>query len=129
MTLGQAVLSVVILIGGIITLIGVSMAFLAASFIGSAGGFQASEEARALASSGAYDALLRLSRAKGLAGTSTVPIDGNTVNVRVTQDSPASGLVTITASSTIARRERSVKVIVSRNATSGEITPFLWEAQ
>ena len=125
---GQAVLALVFLIGGIITLIGLTLASLATSFIGSTSGFETAEKVQAVTTGGAYDALLRLSRAKGLSGTYTVPgLDASAV-VTVTQDSPSTGLITITSSSTISRRERRIRVVVSRTATSGEIGLVSWES-
>jgi len=126
-TAGQAVLALVFIIGGLIALMGLTMAFLATSFINIAAGFQAAEGAAALANSGAEDALMRLSRAKNTSTTYSMPIDGNSVSVTITQNSPSSGLVTIISSSTVSRRERRVRVVVSRNATSGAISLVSWE--
>ncbi len=124
---GQAVLSLVFIIGGIITVIGLTLAILANSIINSTSGFQAVEGSRAVAISGANDALMRLARVKGLSGAYSMPIDSNSASVTITQDSPLSGLVTITSSSTVSRKEVRIRVVVSRNSTSGAISLVSWE--
>lgn len=125
--IGQAVLSLVFIIGGIITVIGLTLAILANTIINSTSGFQAVERSQAAAVSGANDALMRLSRVKGLSGTYSMPIDDNSASVTITQDSPSSGLVTIISSSTVSRREVRLRVVVSRNSTSGVISLVSWE--
>lgn len=124
---GQAVLALVLIIGGIITVVGLTLASLAISFIGSTSSFEAAEKAQTVSVGGIEDALLRLSRAKGLSGTYTLVGLDAPAAVTVTQDSPSTGLVTITSSSTISRHERRLKAVVSRNATSGEISLVSWE--
>lgn len=125
---GQTVLSLVFLIGGIIVLAGITLAFLTSSFLNSTHGFRISERARALAASGVYDALLRLARNKDLQAASyTISAGNDSATVSVTQDSPATGLVTITSTSIISNRQKRIRAIVSRNATSSELYLVSWD--
>lgn len=122
---GQAILSLVFLIGGIIVLIGLTVAFFATSFINVASGFQAAERAKFTAASGAYDALMRLARAKDLSGSYIVPVGGLSAAVTITQF-PSAGSVEIISAATVSNRDRKVRAVVSRNATSGEMSLFSW---
>lgn len=125
---GQTVLSLVFLIGGIIVLAGITLAFLTSSFLNSTYGFRISERARALAASGVYDALLRLARNKDLQAASyTISVGSDSATVSVAQDSPATGLVTITSTSIISNRQKRIRAIVSRNATSSELYLVSWD--
>ncbi len=125
---GQAVLSLVFLIGGIIVLAGITLAFLANSFLNSTYGFAISERAKALAASGVYDALLRLARNKDL---STIGYDisagSYSATVSITQGPPSTGLVTITSTSVISGREKRIRAVVSRDATSSLISVVSWD--
>ncbi|MBI4087547.1 MAG: hypothetical protein HY434_01830 [Candidatus Liptonbacteria bacterium] len=124
----QAVLSLVFLIGGIIVLAGLTLAFLANSFLNSTYGFAISERAKAVAASGAYDALMRLARNKDLSTSGySLSVGSDSATVSVTQDSPATGLVIVTSISTISNRERRVRAVVSRDATSSLIATVSWD--
>lgn len=124
---GQAILSLVFFIGGIIVLIGLTVAFFATSFINVASGFRVAERARFAAISGTEDAFMRLARDKDFSGNYVVPIDGISVDVTIAQDTPSVGLVEVVSAAAVSRRERTVRAIVSRNATSGEVSLFSWE--
>ena len=126
---GQAILSLVFLIGSIVTLLGITMAFLANSLINITGGFRAAEQAQSVAVSGAYDALMRLSRAKEFSGAYIVPINDWSANVTMVQDSPSAGLATITSNAVASRRRKEVRVVVSRNPVNGAISLVSWELQ
>lgn len=121
---GQAVLSTIFIIGGIIVTIALSLAFLATSFVNSAYGFRVSEKAAEVASSGASDALVRLLRDNKCCSPSTYPVvvGSDTATVTVAQDSPAVGKITITSSATISFHQRTETIVVSKNSTSGLIT-------
>lgn len=126
---GQAVLAPVLIIGSIVMLLGVTLTFLANSLINITGGFQAAEQAQSVAFSGVYDALMRLSRAKGFYGAYVVPINDWSANVAVVQDFPSVGLVEITSDAVASRRRREVRAIVSRNSINGAISLVSWELQ
>jgi hypothetical protein len=59
---GQSFLALILLIGGIVSLIGVTFAFLSGAFVDSSFGYQSSAIAEATAISGAEDALLQFPR-------------------------------------------------------------------
>ena len=125
---GQVVLSLVFLIGAIIILAGVTLAFLALSYLNSTYGYQAAERAKAVAASGVSDALLRLNRNKDLSSSGyAVSLGADSATVTVTQDAPSAGLVTVTSVATILFRQRRIRTVASRNATSG-LTPVVsWD--
>ncbi len=126
---GQAIIALVLFIGGIITVLALAIAFLTNSFINTTAGFQAAEKAQAVATAGAQDALTRLNRNKSLSGIYKVSTDGDSATVTVSQDTPTTTLVTILSSSTVSMRQKVIKVIVSRDPVDGTITLISWEAQ
>lgn len=119
-------LPLVFLIGGVTVLIGFTLAFLAHVFVVNSFGFQISERAKAVAASGVYDALLRLDRNKDLSGSYTLPLDGNSTDVTIVQDTPAVGMVSITSISTISSRQRKIRAVVSRSPDTGQIALRSW---
>ena len=126
---GQAVLPLIFMMGGLVVLMSLTLVFLAYTFLESSYGFQISEKAKAVAASGAYDALLRLARNKDLSAPApgySLPIGNYSANVSVLQNSPASDQATIISVSTISNRERKVVAIVSRPSLTGEITLVSW---
>ncbi|MDP2598662.1 MAG: hypothetical protein Q8P49_02440 [Candidatus Liptonbacteria bacterium] len=124
---GQAVLSLVLLIGGIVVAVGVTLAFLATSFINSAYGYRAAQRAAAVASSGAYDALQRLSRNSAFSSSGyTLTVGSDSATVTVTQDSPATDQVTITSTATVSLAQKTVRVIVSIDPNTSQTTVVSW---
>ena len=128
---GQAVLSLTLLIGGIIVLVALALAFLATSFVNSAYGYAIAQRAQAAATSGAYDALMQLARDKDFGGvdpgtTYTIAVGSSTATVTVIQDSPAVGKVAITSTATITFRKRTVSAVAARDSTTGQITVISW---
>ena len=121
-------MSLVFIIGGIVVIIGMTLAFLATSFINAAYGFREAQRAEAVAASGAYDAILRLTRNKDLSGVYALPIDGLSASVTVSPDVPSAGFVTIVSNSSVSGRFRSVESVVSRDAVSGQISLISWRA-
>ena len=132
---GQAALSLVFLTGGIIVLIGLSLAFLAISFINSSFGFRSANKALAVASAGVNDVLLQLVRNKAFPSQSycvpspppTPPCDKGSANVTVSQNIPSSGLVTIESQATSFASRRKIKVIVSISSTTTQVNLVSWE--
>ena len=123
----QAALSTVLLIGGIIVLIGMSIAFLASSFLNSSQGYRQAQRAQAVVISGVEDALIQLARNKDFASTGySLTVGSSTVSVSVTQDSPATGQATIVASSSVSSYQRTARVVVSRNASTSQTTVVSW---
>lgn len=121
-------LSLVFVIGAIIVIAGMTLSFLAISFLNSTYGYQISERAKAVAASGAYDALLRLDRNKDASSAGySIAVGGDSATVSITQDAPSVGLVTVTSLSTIFLRQRRVRAVISRNATSGLVSLISWD--
>ena len=134
-TTGQAAISMIFLVGGTILLIGVTLAFLIFSFITSAFGFKAANQALGIALGGANDALLRMSANSNypLLGCEQydVAIDDHLARVRtqrswgdplsapagsdcpVFKSPPVQGLATIESEATVFGRIRKVNMIVS----------------
>jgi hypothetical protein len=125
--IGQAALATVFIIGSIVVLTGVTIAFFAESFVNSAYGFQAAERAQAVAYAGALDALMRLDRNKDFSspGGYSVSVGSNSANVTVTQDVPNSK-VTIVSSATVNFRQRTVVVVASVNSTTSQVFVVSW---
>ncbi|MDO8536822.1 MAG: hypothetical protein Q7R94_01085 [bacterium] len=123
----QAILALILLIGGIILLIALALAFLATSFVNSAYGYAIAQRAQAVAISGANDALMQLARDKDFSsGGYSFSVGSSTATVTVTQNSPLTGQVAITSTATITFRKRTVGIVVSRNASSSQITVISW---
>lgn len=117
---GQAALSLIFVIGGIVFVIGITTAFVVTSFLQSTYGFEAANRALAVAGAGVGDAFLQLIRNKDFSSSGySIPVGEVQVNVTVAQ---ASGKATITAQATVARSTRKVQAVVSINSTTGEIT-------
>lgn len=130
-TAGQAFLSLVLLVGGAMTLIGLTLAFIATSFIDTGYGYQAITQAQAAATSGAQDALLQLDRNVTFGNSSgytySLPVGSSTATVTVTQSSPSAGFVTILSTATIANRTGKVMVVAAVNTTTSQTAVASWQ--
>lgn len=127
---GQAVISFVFLIGSIVVITGITLAVLASSFLNSTYGFQLAERAQAVALSGVEDALVQLNRNKDFSSVSGygVSIGSDSATVTVVQNSPLGGQVAITSTVTILNRQRTLRVIASRDSTTGRIILISWQS-
>ena len=131
---GQAALAMVFLVGGIIVVVGITLAFLAISFINSSFGFQSANRALALASSGVADALVRLTRnfqfsdAVGYCvpegGTVPCPSGAATVTIVPVANLPGQNLITSVAS--VGSNSRKIEVVVGINATTTQVSVLSW---
>ncbi len=121
---GQAALSLVVLVGGVVVAIGVGLAFIVGTSISASAAYQAGARAEQVAAGGVSDALLRLVRDRAFSATSgyTMPIDTYQATVTVTQNSPASGQATITSLARISGYKRTLQAIVSIDQTTGEVS-------
>lgn len=121
---GQAAISFVFVIGGIIILIGITLAFLNAGFLSSSYGFVASEQALATAQAGVQDATLQLERNMSFSspGGYGITVGSYSATVTVTQNSPAAGLVTIVSFATVSFHTRKIQAVASVNATTGAVS-------
>ena len=126
---GQAILALVFVIGGIVVLIGLTIAFLAISFVNSSYGYRAAQRAEAVASSGANDALIQLARnASSSSSGYTLTVGSDSATVTITQNTPASGETKIVSVSTVALSTKTVTAVVAENSNTGQITVVSWAA-
>lgn len=126
---GQAVLALVLLLGGIMVLVALGLAFFATSFVNSAYGFQAAQRAEAVAAAGVYDAMMMLARAgSGLTlSSSSVPIGSYTATVTVVQGSPAANEATITSYASVSQRQRTITAVAAIASSTGQVTLVSWQ--
>jgi len=104
------------------------MAFLVVTFVNSGFGFQAANQALSAASAGANDAIIQLSRDKDFASVGyTVPVNGVSATVAVSQNTPLSGQVTIISQAGVSQRKRKIQVIMSVNSSTGQVDMVSWQ--
>ncbi len=128
---GQAFLSLVFLIGAIIAIVGILVAFLAASFVDTGYGLSASVEAQNAAQSGVQDAMLQLGRNPipwvPSPDPYTLAVGSSTATVTVTQNSPSAGEVTVLSAATVANRTRKIQVVLENNASTSQWSVISWQ--
>ncbi len=128
---GQTALALTLLMGGIVLLIGVTLAILAISFLNSSAGYRSAQLAQGIAASGIYDAMLQLERNKDFSNTSgyTLSVGSSTATVTVTQNSPLTNEVTIVSNvslSSFTKAQQSIQAVVSRDSNTGQIGILSW---
>lgn len=125
---GQSFLALVVLIGAIVAVVGVLVAFLANSLVDTGYGLAAAAKADSIANSGVQDALLKFDRNGNSwnPGSYTVSVGSGTAIVSVTQSSTA-GYATIQSSATVSGRTRKVSVVVAENMVSGQVSVVSWQ--
>lgn len=116
---GQAALSTIVLIGGIITLITIALVIIISSYMTSAYGYQNAQRALAVANTGADDALLRLIRNKDFQNSLgyIVYSGSDSATVTVTQEQ---NKVIITSIANILSYSKKVRIIASIDS-NGEV--------
>lgn len=125
---GQSFLVLILLIGGMVAVIGVLLAFFAGSLVDSGYGYQASVTAQAAATSGAEDALLRLDRDPSFAASGyALAVGSTTATVSVTQNAPSANLITISSSAIVSGRTGKINVILTENASTSQVTILSWQ--
>lgn len=119
---GQAALATMLVIGGLISLIALTLVVIISSYVSSSYGFQYSQRALAVANAGADDALIQLTRNKSFENQTgyTVNVSNDTATVQVIQNSPQSGQATIISIANVLNYKSRVRVIVSIS-DNGEI--------
>lgn len=123
-------MSLVFLVGGIIIVVGVTLAFLSFSFISSSFGFQSAQRAEMAALAGARDALIQLARDNNFTSLGyTVPLNAYQAAVTVTQDSPVAGQATIVSAATVMNNTRRAQVIVAIDSEVGQVSILSWQSQ
>ena len=124
---GQALLGLVILIGGIVFAAGIAIALFTAAFVDSTAGYQSSEQAEAAAIAGVEDALLQIARNSQFSSSGyALGVGSSTATIVVNQNTPSSGFDTIVSQSTISLRTRKLQVVVSLNGTTGQTNVVSW---
>ncbi len=125
---GQAALSMVILIGGIITLVAVILAFFAVSFLGTGFSYRHTQRASLVATAGAQDGVMQLVRNRSFSsGGYSVPVDTESTTVTVTQGTPVTNQATILSVATVLTYTRRIQVVVDVNPNNGQITVLSWQ--
>lgn len=127
-TAGQAVLSLVLLVGGIVVFVSVTLAFIALSFINATTGFEKANRALAAASGGVADALVQIVRNKDFVSLSpyVVPLGIYSAGVTVTPGVPVAGQATIVSGASVGFYTRRVRAVVSVVSSTGEVQLFSW---
>jgi len=126
----QAFLSLILLIGAIIIVVGTTITFITIAFIDSSYGFQAANQAEAAAESGIEDAQLGLIRYGGkfpVGGVNpyTITTLTGTASVSVYQMAEQD-LVTVISASTVFFRTRKVQAVFSVDPGSGQVSQVSW---
>lgn len=127
---GQAALSTILIIGGIIMLFGISIAIITLSFANSTLGYQAANKALGVAMGGLRDAEIQLLRNANFSDAgycvpqTTVPCPSGYATVIVTQNTPQTGQVTVTSEATVLLRKRKISAVYAVSATTTEVTPI-----
>lgn len=126
---GQAFLSTILLIGGVMIVIAATVAVLAATFVDSGYGLQASEKAEAVATAGVNDAFLRLVRNTSFtSGGYSVTVPNGTATVSVTQGSgSAAGLDTVFSAATVSGRTRKINAVFGISSSTGQVVSISWQ--
>lgn len=123
---GQATLSMVLLIGGVAILIGITLAVVAAAFINSGQGFRAANQALAAANGALSDVHLRIIRGEETTASYRITIDSVPVDVSMTVGSPVQNQITAIASSTVRGYRRRVQAIYSFSSSTREVDMLSW---
>ncbi len=126
---GQAFLSTILLIGGVMIVIAATVAVLAATFVDSGYGLQASEKAEAVATAGVNDAFLRLVRNTSFTSAGySVTVPNGTATVSVTQGSgSAAGLDTVFSAATVSGRTRKINAVFGISSSTGQVVSISWQ--
>lgn len=125
---GQAFLALVFFIGGIFAVASILIAVFSLSSIDTGYGVASSFKAEAAATAGAEDGILQLDRNTQFssAGYSVSTAGSIPATVTVTQNTPSAGLATILSIATVSGHTKKVNVVVSENATTGQINTVSW---
>jgi 6-phosphogluconolactonase (cycloisomerase 2 family) len=111
----------VFFVGGIMIIVGITMAVIAATFIDSGYGVQASNAAESAATAGAEDAYLQLVRNSAF----VYPSGYNVANATVTVTQTGS-IATAISVATVSGRTRKVQAVFAVNAATRQISVVSW---
>lgn len=110
--------------------IGATVAVVAATFIDSGYGLQASNQAESVASAGVNDAYLQLVRNSAFSspGGYSVTVPNGSATVVVTQGSgPSAGLASVLSTATVSGRTRKISATFSISTVTGQVILALWQ--
>jgi hypothetical protein len=116
---GQATISLVLLIGGIVSAAVLAIALIAISMIGTGFGADAQLRARAAAMAGIEDGALRLTRNASDAGSYTLTTGSTTASVTITANSPSSGFSTVSSQALISGRRITLAGVYAIDTATG----------
>ena len=130
---GQAALTLVLVVGAIVLIAGLTLLFLVISFTSATYGLRAANRALAVATAGAEDVLIRVVRDvsfSGCSGPCAVPVGNDTATVTVTNayattTNPGS-TITIDAEAGVLSARRKVRVVVSVDTATGRVSTVSW---
>ena len=122
---GQSALGLVVVIGSIVALVGVTLAFLAISFLNSVYIYDASLRARALAISGSEDGLITLVR-RALPVVALPSYATSSYSYSITRSS-GQAIITGTSTSANALLRREIIVNAAVDDTTGEVNIYSWQ--
>lgn len=128
--MGQAFLSTVLLMGGIMIVIAVATAVLAATFVDSGYGLQASDQAESLATAGVNDAFLQLARNNSISGSLNTSGYSSIIgqnNLSVSVSSSTLGRITVLSSATVSGRTRKISAVFSISSSTGQVVLISWQ--
>jgi hypothetical protein len=125
---GQAILSLVLIVGGIVAFVSVTLAFIVLNFVNSSSGFVKANRALATASAGIQDATLRLVRNKDFTSPTpyTISLGPYSAAVTVVQGSPNPGQVTVVSDAIVSFYERKVQAVFAVGSSTGETQLISW---
>lgn len=125
---GQAALSLVFLIGGIVLLVSVTLSLVVINFLNSTFAFQSANKAMAEAMGGVSDALLQLARNPQFSHlgydvcVTNFISDCATVVVTQSQTLPTSWKATIVSTATVFASRRKIQAVAAINPLTGEVS-------
>jgi hypothetical protein len=127
---GQAFLSSILFMGGIMMVIAAIVVYLAIAFVNSGYGSQSSEIAEAAATAGANDAFMRIARNSPFpSSTYSVAVQNNTAMVTIAPYPVyplVAGTVTVLSRATVGGRVRKINLVISVSSSTGQSTMVSW---
>lgn len=121
-------MSTVLIVGGVMIVIAAAVAIIAATFVDSGYGLQASDRAESIATAGVNDAFLRLVRVSSFSSSSyMVTVPEGSATVAVTQGSPLAGEATVLSSATVGGRTRKINAVFGVSSSTGQVVLVLWQ--
>ena len=118
---GVAMLPLVLLIGGLITVIAITITLTSSLSSHSSAAIKWSSEALAGAQAGVDDGIIKIIRNNSHSGTSTLAIGNANVTVSIDSNAPISGKGTIISCGVVRSSQRKLQAIVNIDAITGQV--------